>query len=206
MINTAELALKARKIIAEAVEGHTDGTAAGTARIAMKALTDAGWSIVPPLELHHAADSHGDVTWEALYVDGELEMTGEPYHALESVAAMTGVRHRGEGYVHDGHVGTAEDGRDFMLGSGGMGKVAQTLTEVDEYRRARLAREATAASNRERAVQLLKLAQTDDSDRERLGDALAEVLADLPDGFVVELARRLPAKVSKLKDERESDG
>lgn len=86
------------------------------------------------MEIHHDE-------WSALYVDGKLEVVGATSYVEEKAFALLGVRE------------VTDD--SFMQGQVRREGVAQTLVEVDTYRREREKRCEAAASLRSQADALL---------------------------------------------------
>lgn len=89
------------------------------------------------LEIHY--DPNGE--WAALYKDGQLVTVGDAYVAEEQAFDLLGV------------VIKRDDA--FMRGSSSRVDVAQTITEVEQYRNERDAQRDEAARLRQQAQELL---------------------------------------------------
>jgi hypothetical protein len=90
----------------------------------------------PRLEIHYEEE------WAALYVDGKLERVGDSYLAEERAFEILGVK-----IVQDDA---------FMRGQTASAGVAQTLDEVEAFRRERDEKRAKAAQLRAEAERLLR--------------------------------------------------
>jgi hypothetical protein len=94
---------------------------------------------VSALEIHYAEE------WAALYVDGKLDEVGDTYVTEERALELAGVT-----CVHDDA---------FMRGQTHREGVAQTLSDVTDYRERRATARERAELLRQRAADLLRQAE-----------------------------------------------
>lgn len=108
----------------------------------MRAFAEDAAPLAKRVQIHYAHDCDSC----GVYVDGLLLAANHRDDALEALVDLMGFT----------SIASRDD--DFMLGQDSFTGVARNLTEIHEYREARINREARATALREQAEELLRQA------------------------------------------------